>query len=97
MAKRRDQIETIDQAIDAYGGIAAMEREFRKVRSNKTALVNSWREAGEVPRGHHLGLYLGLRELGHDPAPKLFGVDRWTSLPGWPRPRKLPKRASRKR
>ena len=35
-----------------------------------------------VPCTHYLGVYLGLKALGFEPSPKLFGVNQLSALPG---------------
>ena len=40
-----------------------------------------WQAHG-VPRGQHLGLYIGLRVQGAEASPSLFGVRSWRAFPG---------------
>lgn len=82
-----------------------MARAFRYAPQTKGNGIAAWKVRGEVPRGHQLGLFLGLlhargrdkviAQLGKDVSPKLFGVDRWSDLAGWPS--MLPKQKTRKR
>ena len=73
--------ETLDDADAAYGGDKTMSRSFRlKLTKGATAIAN-WKSGG-VPRSQHLGLYLGLKARGYVPTPQLFGVVKWTDIPG---------------
>jgi hypothetical protein len=83
---KKPLVETLDQAIAAYGGMAKMARDFRYAKKSKGKgdAIAMWKVRGEVPRTHHLGLYLGLLALGVEPSPKLFGVGKWCEMHGWP-------------
>ena len=83
--KTRKLVTTIEQAADVYGGVAAMNTAFgipsRKPLVEKDS-VRDWIKRGSVPRGHQLGLYLGLQRRGYEMSPKLCGIESWDTVPG---------------
>jgi hypothetical protein len=70
-------VRTIDQVVAVYGGEKAFCRAFRLRKAD----IETWRQHG-VPRGHTLGLYLGLKARGAEPSPHLFGIKSWREFPG---------------
>lgn len=72
-------IETLEQAIKGYGGVAKFERAF-KLKPGELR-KERWRERG-VPRAHDLGLYIGLRARGYEPTPALWKLKDWSDVPG---------------
>lgn len=78
--------KTIDDAVAAYGGIRPAAAAFRLSLAKNGNAISNWKAKGEVPRGHFLGLYLGLQLRGIEPTPGLFGVSKWSDIPGVGKP-----------
>jgi len=78
MAKAKARIVSVGGAIKAYGRERAMAAAFHTT----TGCVRQRKRWGKLPCTDHLGLFLGLRQLGYEPALKLFGVKRLEDLAG---------------
>ena len=81
MRHRKRPIETVDEAEAIYGGPKPMAKAFRLSLSSGGNGIAMWKTRG-VPRGQQLGLYLGLKQRGVEPSPKLFGVVKWSDIAG---------------
>jgi len=77
MAKLTKKIATLDEAVKVYGDQMKLRRAFGLTAQQ----WKRWCEDG-VPRGHELGIYLGLRARDAEASPKLFGVESWRQLRG---------------
>jgi hypothetical protein len=78
MAKANNMlVRNLEQAIVAYGS----ERKLRRSFGLKARDWQHWQAHG-VPRGHHLGLLLGLEARGYRVSPRLFGARSWAEFPG---------------
>lgn len=58
----RQRIETVEHIVSAMGGTRRTAVFLGVVDS----AVSNWLAAGEIPRGHHLLLYLELTRRGHE-------------------------------
>jgi hypothetical protein len=84
--KTLKRVSTLTQAIAAYGGEKAFAKAFG-LRGKAGDTLADWQRHG-VPRGHQLGLCVGLEMRGAEPLPELFGAETWEDVPGvskrWP-------------
>lgn len=73
--------ETLDQAIEAFGGEKAFCRAFNLARKHNGQDDNleTWRSVGVPPR-HYFALAVGLQLFGCIPSPRLFGLQSWQQL-----------------
>jgi hypothetical protein len=71
-------VNSVSGCIRAYGG----ERKMAEAFQTTVEGVRQWKRWGEVPCTEHLGLFLGLMQLGYQPGPKLFDVKSLDELPG---------------
>jgi hypothetical protein len=78
MAKAKNVVANLEDAIAAFGG----ERKFCRAFRMRKADLEVWREQGNVPRAHALGLYLGLSRRGFEVSPRLFNLTKWTDIEG---------------
>jgi hypothetical protein len=77
MVKANHLIKTLEEAVQVYGLEAKLRRSF----ALKADDWKTWQAHG-VPRGHWLGLFMGLQARGVEASPRLFGVKSWQELPG---------------
>ena len=68
----KSQLDTVDDVIDAFGGVKAMCAIFGGV---PTRFYN-YKAAGKFPDHMHMRIYIEARERGLNIAPVLIGMDR---------------------
>ena len=64
-------IRTVRELVDALGGTGATARFLGIVPSN----VSNWLADDDIPRGHHLELYLELERRGLRVSKSVFGIE----------------------
>ena len=69
---RKSQIETIDEVIDAFGGVKEMCATFGGVPSR----FSNYKAAGRFPDSMHMRIYVAARERKLNIAPELIGMTR---------------------
>ena len=69
---RMPQLKTIDDVIDAFGGVKAMCAIFGGVPSR----FSNYKAAGKFPDSMHMRIYVAARERGLNIAPGLIGMER---------------------
>ncbi len=79
MAKALRIVKSLDEAINAYGGVHKFARAFHYKDGKE---IERWKEVGIIPAGAGLGLYVGLLQRGYEPHPQLFGMRSWQELLG---------------
>jgi len=81
-AKTSKRVRTIEEAEAVYGGLKKLASANKMSIAKNGNAISNWKARGEVPPGRHLGLYIGLLVRGAEPTPRLFGVDKWSEIPG---------------
>lgn len=67
---KRQQIKTVSELVEAFGGNHAMAQ-WADVG---TSAVCNWKDANEFPRGYHLRLWMEAERRELDVDPHLFGI-----------------------